>query len=165
MSGTGDYSAIIAASQATSGAAGAYGQYSAGKFNAGIAKANARTAEAQAQDALRRGAVTIQKHRGDVKRLKSAQRASFAAQGVVVDQDVAQAVADDTDILAGEDEERLAMDATLEAWGYRVQATDFRAKAKMERYEGNNRAAGTLLSTAARYGDTMSRADRIKKGE
>lgn len=158
----GDTSNIIALSQAAAGGAGAYGQVQAGRYNAAGERFNARVADLQAADALSRGTVAMQRHRKDVKRLKSTQRATAAAQGIVVDQDIAQDIADDTDLQAAMDERQIGLDATREAWGHRVQAIDYRARARMERYDGNNKAIGTVMSTVGRFSDTTFRAEQLK---
>lgn len=159
----GTTSGIVAGAQATAGAAGAYSQAQAGRYNSKIHGMNARVADAQAADSLRRGEVAVQKHRKDVRKLRSAQRAAYAAQGVVVDQDVAAAVDDETLTLSAEDEKTIAMNATLEAWGHRVEAADSRAKGKMAKREGRNDALGTLLSTVGRFADTTNRAQPLKE--
>ena len=159
----GDTSGIIAASQLTSGAASAYGQYQAGRYNSAIHRYNARVAELQAKDALKRGDVAAGDLRKQVRQLKGAQRAAAAAQGIVVDQDVAADLLEDTDRQAAEDERRIKLNAALEAWGYRVQATDSRARAQLARFEARNDAAGTLLASTARFADTGYRAGWFDK--
>jgi len=154
----GDTAAITAGAQATTGGVTAYSQYQSGKYNAKVERFNASVANAQAADAVRRGGESVQRFRKDVAKVKSAQRASFAAQGVVVDQDVAQAVADDTDAIAAEDERTIAMNATREAWGYRVQAVDHTNRATMGMNAARSDAIGTLMSTTGRFADSGYRA-------
>lgn len=138
---------IVAGSQFAAGTADAYGQYRSGKFNARIHRMNAEIAEMQARDAARRGESAVAAARGEGKRVLAAQRASYAGQGVAVDQDVAAVVASDTERAIEQDVDLIRANAIREAWGHRVQAVDSRARASVERYESNNRASGTILTS------------------
>jgi hypothetical protein len=54
--------------------------------------------------------------------LSSAQRASFAAQGVDLSSSAATMVQDQTAAMSQRDQDRLQFDAAMEAWGLRTQA-------------------------------------------
>ncbi len=153
----GDAAGVVAASQATAGAAGAYSQIQSGRFNSKVHRFNAEVAQIQARDAVRRGEADVSRMRSGTKRLISAQRAGFAGQNVVVDQDVAGAVVAESETAELQDAETLRTNAKLEAWGFKVQETDSRMKAKIETYESRNRAAGTLLTSGAGAWDTYRR--------
>jgi hypothetical protein len=150
----GDTAAITAGAQATSGVAGAYSTYQSGRYNAKVDIYNAKVADLESQDAIYRGEQQVRTHQAQVARLKGAQRAAAAAQGIVVDQGSAADIADDTDSQAARDERQIRVNAALEAWGYQVQGVDYRARATMARYSANNDAAGSLLTTVARFNDT-----------
>jgi hypothetical protein len=154
----GDASAITASAQAAGGAAGAYSQIQAGRFNSKVDEFNARIATQQAGDALRRGTVATQDHRKQVSQLKGAQRAALAASGVVVDQDTAADLLADTDTVAKRDEQTIRTNAAMEAWGFQVQAEDERARARVERATSRSDAAGTVMSTIGRFNDTAYKA-------
>jgi hypothetical protein len=153
----GDASAITAAAQATSGAASAAGQVRAGRFNAKVDEFNAKVATMQAGDALRRGTVATQDLRQQTMKLKGAQRAALAAQGIVVDQDTAADLITDTDTASARDEQTIRVNAAREAWGYQVQALDERTRAKVERATSRSDAAGTIMSTVGRFNDATYR--------
>lgn len=157
-----DSSALLAGAQATSGVAGAYGEYKSGKDNAAVDRWNAKAAELQANQALLQGGFQREDYRRGVRRLKSSQRAAAAASGVVIDQDTQADIGTATDIEAARGEQTIANNAALEAWGYRVQAADDRNRAQITRREANNRAVGSLLTTTARFGQTYNETDGFK---
>lgn len=153
----GDTASIAASAQAVGGGAEAYGQLQAGRFNSKVDRFNAKIAGLQAQDSLRRGEAAVATHRDQVIRLKGAQRAALAAQGVVVDQDTAGEILADTDTQAKRDEQMIRTNAALEAWGFRVQQVDSLAQAKVATATAQNQAAGTIMSTVGRFADATSR--------
>lgn len=156
----GDTSTIAASAQAAGGVAAAAGEIRAGRFNSRVDRFNAKIAGLQAQDSLRRGEESVATHREQVVRLKGAQRAALAAQGIVVDQDTAADILADTDTQAKRDEQMIRTNAALEAWGFRVQQVDHLAQARVATATAQNQALGTIMSTVGRFGDSMSRIPR-----
>jgi hypothetical protein len=132
-------------------------QREAGRANKAIADWNAKVADLQAVDAITRGEWGVSRHRKGVQALVGTQRASFAAQGVVVDQDTAGQVVDQTIQLGEEDAATIRTNAIREAWGFKVQAADQRLRGKLAKAEGDSAAIGTLLTTGARAADTYRR--------
>lgn len=133
----------------------AYGQYESGRANERLMKQNARVAEWQAEDALERGRRAEGRSRVDVRRTIGAQRAGLAASGV----DISDADSSAMDLFAdtarlGElDALTIRNNAAREAWGYKTQAADLRARGSIARAEGTYGAVGTLLSTGGKaYG-------------
>lgn len=159
----GSTAGITASATAASGVAGAYGEYKTGRFNSKVETYNAKVATLQAADAVRRGEEAVGRNQIKTRVLKGAQRAALAAQGVVVDDGSAADIIADDDTQAARDEQTIRVNAAQEAWGFQVQATDYRARARMERYSANNRAAGTLFDTAARFNDRAYRGGLYDK--
>lgn len=124
-------------------------QRAIGRYNAEVAENNAQVAEQQARDANIRGARKADEQRLKTKLMIGKQRASLAAQGVTLDSETSLDILGDTAMFGAMDEETIRTDAAREAWGYQVQATNYRNQGRLDRWTGNMQARGTLLSTAA----------------
>jgi len=147
---TGALMAVSTATSALSTAATAYNQAQTAKMQGDIQKsqyeANARMANLQAEDAIKRGDKEALAHKKKVRQLIGAQRAALAAQGIEVDSGSALDVQMDTAALGGEDILTIKNNAWREAWGYRVQAEDYRNKGTWAKMSGRNEARNTLLT-------------------
>lgn len=144
---------VMSSANAASGAAGAVSEYRTGEQNQRIANMNAGLADQQAKDAIARGTVAELQLRRNTRRLIGSQRASAAASGVVVDSGTAGAIVSDTQMLAEQDAETIRNNAAREAWGYKVQAQDYRYKGQLAMKEGKDQAWGTILTSGAKlYG-------------
>ena len=128
---------------------GAYAADQAGDAQEDLGNWNADVAAKQADDALARGRETERRQRIGIRQTIGAQRAAFAAQGVDVSDGSALEVVQDTAALGELDLITIRNNAAREAWGYRVGETDYRYKAQMAGYAGNQQAAGTILTGAA----------------
>lgn len=128
----------------------AAGSMKAGKYAKEVGEYNAAVANLQANDALARGEEAERRHRMQVRQLVGAQRASFAAQGVDVNDPDSSALDVQADAAAlGElDALTIRQNAAREAWGYRAQAQDARIRGQIGYAEGTNKAVGTILGTA-----------------
>lgn len=126
-----------------------YSSYASGEYNAKIAEANARVADAQAKDAIGRGEDTAMRHRQDVRRLQGAQRARAAANGLDFTEGSAADLIEEASVLGEMDVQTIRNNAALEAWGFRTQSADARARASVAKAEGRNAAVGSILSTGA----------------
>ena len=130
------------------------------RYNAEVQNMNARLADRQARDAIERGKLEEQRKRTEVARIKGAQTAAMAANGVDVtfgsplDTLVDTAVAGELDALT------IRSNSYREAYGYNVDAANKRAGAQMSRMAANSaetggwlNAAGTILGGGAKaYG-------------
>lgn|SRR5512146_521159 len=139
--------------------ASAYGQMRSGKETKGIYDQNAQIADYQAQDALDRGVINERLSRRQTKQVIGSQRASLASQGVDVNKGSALDVQADAAYLGELDALTIRNNAAKEAWGYKVQAGDFRSKGKIAQREGEFGAFETILGSAgklllARYSGT-----------
>lgn len=94
-----------------------------------VNRMNAQIADMHATDALRRGKNEEFAHRQKVQQLKSSQRASFASRGVALDEGSPLAVLVSTDYMGEVDAATIRENASREAWGYRVGASNYRAAA------------------------------------
>lgn len=122
----------------------------AGKNAQNIANFNAEINEIKAQDAIVRGREMETRHRLNTKRLIGAQRASFAASGVIVDDPDSTAVNvfADTAELSEMDAMTIRSNAVREAWGFRMGAADDRLRGEIARQEGKQKAMGDLIGGA-----------------
>jgi hypothetical protein len=140
----------------------AYGQHKAGRDAEKLYDNNALLAEYQSQDALERGVVEERTMRRQTNKVIGAQRANLAAQGVDVNKGSALDVQADAAYLGELDAITIRNNAAKEAWGYRVAATDARARGDIARREGTFGAFTTILDSAgslllANYGPGWTR--------
>jgi hypothetical protein len=94
---------------------------------------NARLAELQAQSALTQGAREEQRSKLQTGQLKSAQKTGFAANGVAINEGSAANVLTSTDMMGEIDANTIASNAIANAWGYRMEATNFENQARGKR--------------------------------
>jgi hypothetical protein len=111
---------------------------------------NAAVAELQAGDAVTRGTQQENRFRVGVRGMVASQRAGFAGNGVDVGFGSAVDVQADAAYLGEIDALQIRSNAAREAWGYKVQAEDFRRRGVIQRKEGKNaRLAGKIAGSAA----------------
>lgn len=148
---------------------GAYGSYQKSKADkaayehqAAVARNNEQYAEMQARDAIARGQSAEAAHRLKVAQLKGSQRASLAARGVALDEGSPLAILQDTDYFGDLDALTIRDNANKEAWGARVQGTNYRDNAAMLTARADaespfGSAFGTLLTGAGTVSDSWYR--------
>lgn len=117
-----------------------------GAYQRSMYELNARFAEINAEDAIRRGDRAARDLKTQSRGLIGSQRVGFAAQGVSVDTGTAVAVQEDTDRLSTIDAMTIKNNAWREAWGYRVEAATGRAQGQMAQTAAGNAARSTLLT-------------------
>ncbi len=139
---------------------GAAAQRKAGEANAEIAGINARIADMQADDALRRGEKDEKRHRLDVKKFIGSQRVALAAQGIEVDSGTALELQEETAGLGELDALTIRNNAAREAWGYRVQAQDATYRGEIALQNSKMQANATLLEGASRIGSMYYKANK-----
>ena len=125
-------------------------QQKAAESEAQVAEYNAAVADLQAKDALLRGAETESRFRTQVRGLVGSQRAGVAAGNIDVGYGSAVDVQADAAYLGELDARAIRSNAAREAWGYQVQATDLRTRAKIARKTGYyaGQAAQSTANTA-----------------
>jgi hypothetical protein len=136
---------------AAGAASSAKGARDAGKAQQKLAENNAQIAELQADDAIVRGQQEEGIHRLKVRGMIGSQRAAWGASGADVNSGNAVDVQADTARFGELDALTIRMNAAREAWGYRVGASDMRARGQLARQEGDNKATSTILSAAGSY--------------
>jgi hypothetical protein len=113
---------------------------------------NAGVADLQAQDALDRGVDDEGRFRSSIRGLIGTQRATLAANGVVVGVGSAADVQADAAYLGERDAQQIKANAQREAWGFTVQADDLRKGGEVARKGGQAaREAGRVASSAGKW--------------
>lgn len=123
-----------------------YGRVKAGNAAKKVGEFNARVAQAQAEDAIQRGAFEEQRFRTQLRVLQGRNRAGYAGQGVKVDTGSPVDVAADIAYLGEIDAQTIRANAAREAWGYQVSAENARMGASIASSEAYFGAAASALS-------------------
>lgn len=124
----------------------AMGAYQQSKVAGEVAARNAKLADLQAEDALRRGEREAAELRRRVAATKSAQRVSLAAKGLDLTYGTAADLQDQTDFFGESDVATVRTNARKEAFARRSQSANFQAEALSQRPW---LAAGSTLLTGA----------------
>lgn len=118
-----------------------------------LADFNANVAELQATDAITRGQEEEMRYRTRVRGAIGAQRAGFAASNIDVNYGTAADVQADAAYLGELDALTISGNAAREAWGFKMQAEDLRARGRLAREEGVAFGeAGRVAQSASRWG-------------
>jgi hypothetical protein len=133
----------------------AYGAYKtadaqekAAEDAARISRSNQQAAEKAAAQSLERGSFEAGLIRQKGTKLVAAQRSRYAAGGIDVTGGSALEVQAETAYLSDLDARTTALNAALEAWGYRKQGATFSAQAAAQIRAGQNASSATLLGGA-----------------
>lgn len=126
------------------------GQAQQGQQQAAIAERNAQLAEAQATDAQQRGGREAGLLRMRASRLTGAQKAAYANSGVDVSSGSPLEAMADTRMMSELDVLTARNNAARQAWGYRVEAQNYREQARADRTAGTFGAIGSLLGGGAK---------------
>ena len=142
-----------AASSALGAYFGAQSQKRSLELQASMADINARMSESAAQATLLTGQREVQKSQIATANLKSAQRASMAANGVDLGEGSANQILTTTDVMGEVDANTLQANAVRSAWGYRTQGVNQSNQALMSRASAGaisplTSAATSLLGSA-----------------
>lgn len=129
-----------------SGLSGAFSSFQQAKAQRGLGEVNVRLAEFRAEDALKRGAERIGISRGRARRIKGAQRAGFAGQGVRVDVGSAADIAAETEAISAIDEMTIRNNALRESFGFKVEAISASLQADLAYLAGITKSVETLLT-------------------
>lgn len=124
-------------------------QKAEGAYQAKIAENNAIGAEQQARDASLRGSIDEEKQRLRTKQMIGSQRAVLAANGVDLGSGTAVDLVGESAGFGEMDALTVRANAAREAWGFTEQAKNYRTQGRMTKWQANNAAKGTLLTTAA----------------
>jgi hypothetical protein len=124
----------------------AYTQYQQGRYASKVAEANADIATAQANDAINRGNAEAEQRRRETRQRLGTQAATMGATGADLSTGNALDIFGDTAQFGTLDSLTTVNNAQREAYGYQVQAANYKAEASSARKQGNVGAATTLLT-------------------
>ena len=128
---------------------GAASKYQQSKIQKRIALQNRQLSLQQAARAIDRGAAVETSLRFDIGRFKGAQLSAVASSGAVIGEGSAGKVELDTAMLAELEVLTVRNNAAMEAWGYKVAASQFRYEANVASAAGTLGAGTSLLTGGA----------------
>lgn len=154
---------VATALMAAGAVAGAYGAYQSSaaaqaqsNFAAQQAEYNAQIAEYQRQHALAQGGAEAIKAQREAQRLRGAQVARLAGNGLDISSGSALALLDDTDFFSQQDAYMIRNNAARAAWGHQVEGQSLTATANMYRAAADAEkpwlsAGASLLGSAGQF--------------
>lgn len=125
-------------------------QEAQGEYASAISKINARRADIQAADALKRGEKEAQNYQQKVSQTAGSQRAQLAAQGVSISSGSAADLIDQTYQLGAEDVQTIRNNAFREAMGYRQTSADYTSQGRMDLSASKEKSNLTLIGGGLR---------------
>ncbi len=126
---------------------------------------NARLAEMNAEDAIKRGDKAASQAKRAGQLLLGKQRTGYAGQGVKVDAGSASDIQGETQSLSELDQLQIKSNAWREAWGYKVEANTNTGRAGMATAAGQNIANNTLLTGGLSFlRDSVQAANYFRGG-
>lgn len=137
---------LVASSLALSGMQ-AYNQYQTGKYQSAVANQNAQVAEAQAQDSINRGNAQAEEVRRRNAQAAGTQAATMAASGGDLSSGSNLDIFGDTAQFGMLDSLTTVNNSQREAYGYQVQAANYRSEASAASSQGRFGAMTTLLTS------------------
>ncbi len=117
------------------------------RYQGNIDALNAELSDMRAEDAIKRGDREAKNLKTEGKRLIGRQRASYAAQGVELGDGSPLDVQVDTAGQVAEDALTIKNNAWREAWGYRIEARNYRNSARMNDRAAKFNSKMTLLTS------------------
>lgn len=129
--------------------------YQAGKYQAGVAKQNARIAELNADRAVQTGQIDAQIQDMKLAQVKGETIAAQGASGISVNSASSKQVRQSQQMIGDYDRSQIVSNANVTAYNYRSQAADFRSQAQQAKMQGQNALlagfinAGTSLMGAS----------------
>ena len=117
-----------------------------GEFQQLQAEINARFAEIEAADTIRRGDKESKEHQKKVRKAVGSQRAVLAAQGVQVDADTALDLQKETAEVGALDAQTIKHNAWRQAFGFKQEALASRFQGRFDRMTAENRSRNTLIT-------------------
>lgn len=120
-----------------------------GEYESGQMDVNAGLADTQAADAIARGKEAAGRQQMGVRGLIGSQRTALAAQGLETDSGTAANLQSDTAQLGELDRLQIEHNAAREAFGYKVDPANTRARGEQVRSSSRNAARTTLLTAAS----------------
>ena len=109
------------------------------------AEINAGYAEQAAQDAIKRGEISVGNIREQGRKVIGSQKVGFASQGIDLSSGSVQDVAKDTQAAIEKDVMTTRNNALRDAWGYRTSGLNYRSQGELAQQAGSNERRNTLL--------------------
>lgn len=131
-------------------------QKAEGAYQRQIYESNARMMEMNAEDATYRGEQKAGEIKKQTKKLIGSQRAAMAAQGLDLEQDDALAIQQESAEMGAVDAQEIKNNAWREAWGYRVQAEDYRSRGRFAEITARQKSRSTILTTGLNILNTFA---------
>lgn len=136
---------------------GAYGEYQQGQYAAAQGRENARVANMQAEDSLRRGAIEEDQQRSRMRAILGSQRAAMGANGTTASGTNLGLLAETAQF--GEvDALTIRNNAAREAFGYKNQAAQELNAGRNAKRAGTMGAFSTLLTGGAQAFGSFKKA-------
>lgn len=151
----------------SSSIASANAQKDAYAYQAKVADINAQLAEVSAEQELAKGRQQQMQLQTATENLKGSQRASMAANGIVLGEGTAKNIIDSTDFMAEQDLATIRANAARAAFGYRTQGLNYQAQAGASRAAGDSinpfmQGASTFLTGAGSVGANWYQMKKVK---
>ena len=149
---SGTTAAIVTGASALAGTAlTAAGAIRQGNEQKAAYKYNAKVADMQATDALRRGSEAEGLQRTRYQQLQGTQRAIMGSSGAVVDEGSSADVLKEAAIFGERDAQQLRLNAAKQGWGYNTQADLYRFEGLRAENTGYYKAGQSILSGSANF--------------
>jgi hypothetical protein len=145
--------------QAAGGILGAYGSIQAGNQNQRLAEREADVLDYRASLVEEQGKFGAEQTRKKGTAIQGAQKAGYAAQGVVVGDGTSGEQIEQTAKLSEQDALQIKLNAAREAWGLREQAKMTRYRGDIAKLQGRLNAVGGLLGTGGSIAGSVASMD------
>lgn len=140
--------AVGGVSSAVSSYYGAKSQAAQLAFEADMAQINARMADRAAESVMAAGRRDVQRSRMQTSALKGRQRVALAAGGIALDEGSALNLQTATDYLGEVDANTIEANAIAQAWGHRIEGTNYRNNAARSRSAAGAISPGMSAATS-----------------
>lgn len=124
-------------------------------FDAQQSEFNAQFLELKKPDIIAKRDDDVLRRESQVRQMIGAQKTTLAAQGIEIDSELGQQLAETEQIIGMEDTESIRNNAWREAMGIDVQASDLRTQAQVSKLEGASKArqvrTAGFLGAAGRF--------------
>jgi hypothetical protein len=130
-------------------------------YQAQVSRNNAQVAEWQAEDSQARGKIEEDQHRRKVQQLIGSQKAGISGSGFELGDDTSQSIIGDTAMFGELDALTIRNNAEREAWGYRVQGSNYTADAGLMTARGQSAQSAAKMQG---YTDLLGGASKFASG-
>lgn len=117
-----------------------------GEYQKRISELNAKTLDAKAEEAIKRGEKDAMTKGQETRRFIGEQKAAMAAGGIDLSSAQATNLLSETETIGAADMANLRSNAWQEAWGFKSEAVSTRGQGEMQNYAAQNTARSTLIS-------------------